>query len=126
MCFKLLGTVGISGGDFKFCLHVYVEIVFLQTEKNAFVVKYNSRAAGSRSERCHGATAGVAVLPLCSLSMAPAPLAGSTVVFHYPRLSQSPMSPGLEQFCMAWCGMAWRQAVHRADASFTLDRLSVN
>lgn len=66
-------------------------------------MKHNSGVAGSKqSGSCHAATAGMDVLPLCPLSMAAVPLAGSAVVFHYPRLSQSPMSPGLEQHGAAW------------------------
>lgn len=36
-------------------------------------------------------------LPLCPLLLAACTLAGWTVVFHYPRLSQSPMSTALER-----------------------------
>lgn len=49
------------------------------------------------SGRRRGAKAGMGVLPLCLLSMAPVPLAGRAAVFHYPRLSQFSMSPGSER-----------------------------
>lgn len=54
------------------------------------------------------------------------PLADRAVVFHYPRLSQFSMSPGLELSGVAWGAVAWRQAVHRADASSMLDCLAVD
>lgn len=90
-------------------------------------MKHNSGVAGSKqSGSCHAATAGMDVLPLCPLSMAAVPLAGSAVVFHYPRLSQSPMSPGLEQFGEAWCSVAPRQAVRHAAASSAFDCLAAD
>lgn len=54
------------------------------------------------------------------------PLAGRAAIFHYPRLSQFSMSPGLELSGVARGGVAWSQAVHQADASSTLDCLAVD
>lgn len=56
--------------------------------------------------------------------MAAVPLAGRVVVFHYPGLSQSLMSPRLERPGVAWRGGARRQAVRRVDASSRLDYLA--
>lgn len=66
------------------------------------------------------------VLPLCPPSMALVPLADRAVVFHYLRLSQSPMGPVLAWSGVARCGMAWCQAAHWADASVALDCLAVD
>ncbi|MEQ2176214.1 hypothetical protein GOODEAATRI_025788 [Goodea atripinnis] len=49
-----------------------------------------------QSAACQRATAGMDTLPLRPFSMPAVRLAGRAVVFHYPRLSQSLMSPGLE------------------------------
>ncbi|CAB1440446.1 unnamed protein product [Pleuronectes platessa] len=42
------------------------------------------------------------------------------------KLSKSPMSPGLERSGVAWCGVGWRQAVRRTDASLALDCLALD
>lgn len=88
-------------------------------------MKHNSGAAGSKQSG-----GGVRVPQLaCIFSFCALfpwlrfHLADRAVVFHYPRLSQSPMSPGLERSGVAWCGVAQHQAVHQADASSMLDCL---
>lgn len=60
----------------------------------------------------------------CSPIVALVPLASRAAVFHYPRLSQFSLNPGLE-----WSGMAMGcrcQAVHQAGAKPALDCFAVS
>lgn len=55
------------------------------------------------SGRRRGAKAGMDVLPLCLLSMAPVPLAGRAAVFHYPK--------AVSIFHESWIGTDWHGAL---------------